>query len=357
MKLIMQRYIFFKTLKLSIFFLISIFLLFVVIDFSYHGSKLFVSSKGSFFSIFQYYLNNFFVNLKIFLPLTFMLSMIKTLSDMNVHNELIALKTSGVTSFQIFFPFLILAILFSSISYVNLEKFYPNALIFKDTFKEKHLKTHNKNKKASLPNVIYLDNSSRLIYQKYNSEKKELFDVFLIKSSSDVWHIKYLDTSIFPMKGKYVDKFIKEKNKFIKKESFDEHIFDDITFDMEEINQIFMPYETKSISALFKHKFYKKIPFNKEKAEISTQFYNKLFSPLIFLIIAISIFPSLLRFSRNISIFFIIFFSIFGFVLFYTLVDSATILSENSVLTPFICTSFPFAITFIIFFRKFLKIV
>jgi lipopolysaccharide export system permease protein len=285
-----------------------------------------------------------------------MLSMIKTLSDMNVHNELVALKTSGVTSFQIFSPFLILSIIFCIVSYVNLEKFYPNALTFKDTFKENHLKLHKKNEKTSLPNVIYLDDSSRLIYQKYNSEKKELFDVFLIKSSSDIWHIKYLNTNFFPIKGKYVDRFIKKDFKFIKENSFDEFTFDDIKFEIDDIKHIFQPHETKPISALFKHKFFKKIPFNKEKAEISTQFYNKLFSPLVFFIIAISIFPSLLRFSRNISIFFIIFFSIFGFVLFYTLVDSASILSENSVLTPLICTSFPFILSFVIFFRRFLKI-
>ncbi|NGX56623.1 MAG: hypothetical protein K1060chlam5_00866 [Candidatus Anoxychlamydiales bacterium] len=356
MKSIVNRYIFFKTLKLALFFLVSIFIIFVVIDFSYHGSKLFVTSNVSFNTIFQYYLNTFFVNLKIFLPLTYMLAMMKVLTDMNVHNELVALRTSGISTSKIFAPFLYLAIIFCVLSYINLEKIYPNALTFKDTFKEKYLKINKKNKKMNLPNVIYLDDSSRLVYQKYNKEKKELFDVFLIKSSNDIWHAKYLNIETFPLVGKYVDQFLKTDSTFIKQNSFEEYTFKDIKFDFEDIKQVFLAYETKSISDLFKDKFLKKIPFNKEKAEISTQFYNKLFSPLIFFIIAISIFPPLLMFSRNISIFFISFFSLFGFVIFFMIIDSSIILSENNVIPSIFCISFPYLLSFSIFFKKFIKI-
>ncbi len=354
LKKIWERHIFYEIIKLVLFFTAAIYAVFIAIDFSIHGTKMFAYANTTMKDIILYYINFLFVNLNLFLALTFLLAIIKVLADMNVHNELTALRMGGISAKLISRPFIIVAVIISIISFWNLEYKLPKALNNKDTFKEKNLKKTAYRKKIH-PNIIYLQDYSRLVYQKYDRINKELFDVYWVKSNKDLWHAKYLFLDSFPIKAKHVDHLIKENGFFKKIDSFDEHLFSDMKIDINDSASIFVPYDNRSISTLYKQKN-AKIASQKELAEISTHLNYKLAMPFVSILIILSIFPFLIKFSRNISIFFISCFSLFGFVIFYTLMDSALILSENAVMPAFICIWSPLIISLVFFGKRYLKI-
>ena len=118
---------------------------------------------------------------------------------------------------------------------------------------------------------------------------------------------------------------------------------------------MFEPLENRSITNLFKQNSSKNI-CQKEKNEILSYLNYKLAMPFVSLIIVLGIFPPLITFSKNISIFFISTFALFGFIIFHTLMDSALILAENAAKAPYIILWLPIIIISFIFGRRFQKI-
>lgn len=349
---IWERKIFFSLLRLTSFFLISIFVIVMVIDFSIHGAKLFSHSQTSFILITQYYFNLLIVQLNLFLSFTLLLAVIKILSEMNIHHELTALRMAGISSKLLSRPFFLVAAIFAVISYANHQYLYSSSINFKDKFKEKFLKKPTYAKKQ-LPNVIYLQDNTRLVYQKGNISKNELFDVYYIKSNRDIWHAKYLYINENKIFGKYVDHLTRKQDYFEKEKSYLSYNFQDIKLDKNAF--IFMPLENRSITTLCKQSMSKTICL-KEKNELLSNLNYKLAMPLIPILIIICVFPYLITFSKTISIFYICAFSIFGFVIFHTVMDSALIIAENSLLPPYFIIWSPVFITSIISGKKFSKI-
>lgn len=350
---IWERKIFFNILRLTGLFLASVFIVVIFIDLSIHGAKIFSHSKTSLQIILNYYLNLFFIQFNLFLALTFMLAIIKILSDMNIHHELTALRMAGISAKMISRPFIILAILFTCSSYLNYQYLYPNALNFKDNFKEKFLKKTTYKKKL-LPNVIYLEDSTKIVYQKYDLAKKTLFDVyFIIKSNSDIWHAKYLYLNENEAIGNYVDHLVRKDDFFEKESSYLTYEFKDIK--LNKNTNMLIPFENRTISSLYKQCMAPTI-CQKEKNELLSYLNFKLAMPLTPILIVMAIFPFLIAFSKNISIFFISAFAIFGFVIFHTSMESALILAENSAISPYIIMWLPVLLIFSIFGRKYLRI-
>ena len=347
-----EKYLFFETLKFLVFFLISIFAIYVIIDFSTFSTKFFTYSSISFIDILAYYINLFIKYTHLFLPLTLMLAIIKVLCDMNVHNELTALRVSGISTRMLSRPFFIIAIFLTIFTYLNFEFFSTDSL--NDHFKKSHLKKEGR-KKNQKANVIYLEDGTKLIYQSSNLKAKELFDVFWIKSSDDIWHIKYLQI-IEPMPiGYFVDHLQRNlDNKLEKATSYNEHQFDTMIFDENNVDML-IPYENRSITNLFEQLLLKKVTSPKENAEIVSQLNYKLSMPLLSIIIVLAIIPFCIKFSKNVSIFYICTFSIFAFVIFFMLVDAVIILGENQVFTPWLIIWLPFVLTSVFFMRRFLR--
>ncbi|OGN60091.1 MAG: hypothetical protein A3F40_02260 [Chlamydiae bacterium RIFCSPHIGHO2_12_FULL_27_8] len=270
---------------------------------------------------------------------------------MNIHHELTALRMAGISSRLLSRPVLILAILFSCISYINLQFFYPGALNFKNNFKDTYIK---KTKYKNLhPNVIYLNDNSKLVFQKFNRNKKKLFDVFFIKNNEDIYHAKYLDLNSSPPIGKFVDFLSRKDSYFEKINSFDEYEFTEINIQNGQYS-LFIPYLNRSISMLLSQ--YKNLSFSKkDKIEILSYLNYKLAMPLLSVLLIIFVFPSLLHFSKNISIFFICAISIFGYIIFHTVMDSALILAENSLFSPYVIIWSPIVLSFYLGIRKYIK--
>ncbi len=348
-----ERYLFLETLKFLIFFLLAIFSIYIIIDFSTFSTKFFSYSQISIFNILGYYLNLFIKYTHLFLPLTLMLAIIKVLCDMNVHNELTALRVSGISVYQLSRPFFIIAILLTIFTYLNFEYFSTDSLNSVDNFKKSYLKKEER-KKSQKANVIYLEDGTKIVYQNSSLKEKELFDVYWIESPDIIWHIKYLKINApYPI-GYYVDQLSRNSfNKFEKKISYDEHHFSTMVF--ENNNDMLVPYENRSITTLFKQLFFKKVSSPKENAEITSQLNFKLAMPLLSLIIVLAIIPICIKFSKNISIFYICTFALFGFVIFFMMMDAVLILGENQVFTPWIIIWLPFLASFTFFGRRFLR--
>ncbi|MBN2478813.1 MAG: LptF/LptG family permease [Parachlamydiales bacterium] len=348
---IWERKLFIDVLKYSLFFMLCFFLVFVFIDFSLHSAKLFSQSSVTFLDILKYYYNFLIIELNLFLALTFMLAIIKILADMNIHHELTALRMAGLSAKLISRPFLIFAVLISLFSFINYEFFLPKAIDFKENFKERFLKKTKYNKMH--PNVIYLEDNTRLVYQKYNKNEKELFDVFWIKDNSNIWHAKILNLQSTPIIGYFVDHFVKNSDTLEKEKSYNSYIFNDILVDQNRKN-MFCPCDQRAISTLIKQSSSKNI-CQKEKSELLSNVNYKLAMPFFPILIIISLFPFLITFSKNISIFFICAFSLFGFVIFYTLMDSALIVAESASKGSYLIIWMPLIISFLIFGKKYMK--
>ena len=346
------RWIFNDTVKFILFFLVCIYIVFFAIDFSIHGSKILTRSNASFIKLFIYYYNNFVIYLNLFLCLSLIFAIIKVIYSLNMNNELIALQMAGISRYKLSAPIFIIAILLTFTSYINYEYLTPAATHGIEEFKNQHLRTKKKNNK-NLVKTIFLDNSTKIIYQKYDKEKKMLFDLFWIKSESDIFHIKYLNPNSSPPIGQYVDHFIKDDMGRLQKiESFASIELSEINFD-KTASRSLQPYESRPITTLFAQYKYKRYSSSIEKAYTLSQLNYKLAMPLLPILIVLALIPPCTRFSRSNFIFLISFVSLILFIGFYTLMDGAVILSENRAGSPIWFIWTPILSCFIFFSYKF----
>lgn len=345
MKNLWERHIFIKLWKFIILFLIGIFLIFFIIDFSIHSNKLFSSKTLLFKEIFLYYYHNFIFDMNLFCCLSFMLGIIKVIYTMNIKNELLVLQTAGISLYKITRPLFVSAFLLFILSGINFQFLLPKSYMEIENFKNNY--TRRERKEKPNPNTILLNDGSKLIYLKL--EKNIMTDVFLIKSFDDIWHMKSLDLN--SNEAYYVDHFIRDE-KLKKIDSFKKYFFPQTS----SFQQIKNPIEYQSFLSLISKKIHNQYLSKKEKREVTSHIHHKIISSSIFFLIVIALFPYLVRFSKNNNFFMIITFSLFSFFAFYTIVGSCVILSENSLGKSFLILWGPVFLPSIFFIGKFLKI-
>lgn len=347
---IWQKLILKKSFKFIIFFLLSIYILYFIIDFSSHSTKVFSKNIKVIDSI-LYYFHSFVINLNLFLFFAFLLSIIKIIYKMNFKNEILSLQTSGVSFLKLSYPIFFVAFIISSISFLNLEFLTPKSSKYIEDFKNSYTRSEKRKKKKKHINSILLENGTKLVYQKYLPKENKLYDIFFIKSINDIFYIKYLDISKNPKKGFFVDHFIRKNNKLEKKESFKEY---DFSFDKIKSSS-FDLIENRSISTLFSQLFEKKFISLKEKSEIMSHLNYKLAIIFFPFLITLSIFPICLKFSKKNLFFIITSISSFFYIAFYSFIDSMLILAENRVASPFLLIWTPMILFFLFFSIKFFK--
>jgi lipopolysaccharide export system permease protein len=346
---IWERMLFFRALKFILFFLTAIYLVYVIIDLSAHSGRLF-SSSSSLSTVFLYYLHHFMARLDLFLPLSLLLATISLLTSMNLHHEIVSLRMSGISLGKLSFPLFILALLLSISTYLNYEFAAPASLRYIEGFKEKHL--HHHSKQTPSLKVALLKDGSKIVYQSFDAEKKELFDLFWIPSHSDLWHIKYLCLS--SMEGRFADHLVRKKSDllFEKKDSYEARYFPEISWPLDANEMLFTPKENRSLSSLLQQKTFLS---KADEAATYTHLYYKLIIPLTSPLIVLGLIPFCVRFSKNLQIFFLTALSLFAFFVFITLMDACTILGENQVLRAlFALFPMPFFLYFL-FGWRFLK--
>lgn len=330
--MIWKRHIFFKLLNTFFFFLACLFIIYIIVDLSAHGVRFF--SKASFGDIFLYYLNTFSANLELFLSLVFLLSTMRVLFHLTNHREIVALQMAGISKKRLLGPFFVFASIIALGCAINGQWFAPEAGDSSDDFK-----TAYKAKKKPHEKKLYtlsLDDETEIVYTRFDKEKKELIDVFWVRSPTDVWHMKTLQ--IDQLEGRFVDHLTRNNlRQFEKKESFPIRRFKELPWKDETILNRFIPYERRTLSTLFMQACSRPAD---ERIIFSHLFY-KLLVPLMPFIILIGISPVILRYTRSRPTFLIIAISIFVFLGFKSVLDGMLILGENQVLPSYVAIFSP----------------
>lgn len=327
---IWHRYLFRKLALTFAVILLCLFFIYTMIDLSIHGVRFLTRGKDTnAFELLLYYIQQFAMHLDLFLPLAFLLSFYKVLLTLNSHLELVALQMAGLSRKKLLLPFFFFALLLSFLGYANHEYLAGEASAEAAAFKT----AHSKSKKVHRPKrvqTLVLEDESELVFQQFDPQKKEFFDLFWIRSDKDIWHMKTLSFADYPPTGYFTDHLIREHHLFEKKKSFEEKIFPELLLDPTAAPTLFVPFERRSISALLLEA---STP-SKDHASLQTHLHRKLALPLLPLLALFTAAPFALSFSRHKRTFLIISLSLFAFLTYITLTDSLLILGENNVLHP-----------------------
>lgn len=330
---IWQRFLFQKLSQTILFFVSSLFILYILIDLSLHGLKFF--SKTTFLQIILYYFNSFFQFLDLFLSLSFLFAILKVLLDLNIHKELLALQMAGISKKKILLPCFICASCLSLSSLVNHEWIKPKMSEEVRSFKMKTKSKENK-KKPSLYSVP-LQNGDSLVFASFDEKKNLFFDLFWVISAKEFWHMKELD--IDSKKAKFATHFEKDPSqKLNKTESFTEKTFQNLRFEKDAFFSSLIPYENRPISKLFLSALKK----TKEKSSLFTYFFYQCMSSFFPFLLLFLLAPFLFKETRNLSHFVIASASICAFLALKTILDGMLILGENQVFAPYIAIFLPF---------------
>lgn len=325
--LIWQKHILKKISFTFLFFLLCLFGVYVLVDLSAHGVRFF--SKTGIKDLSIYYLLSFSVLFDLFLTLSFLLSTMRVLYDLNAHREVLALQMASISKKKLLTPFFVFAGVLSLICYANTQWIFPIAQDQVNSFKQAY---KSKKPKVEVPGIytVSLEDESEIVYQRYNPKNKELFDVFWIRSPADLWHMKSLN--IDSLEAKSVDHFIRKDRMLEKLESFEEKHFREIVWNRDAVLDRFVPFEYRPITTLILQAF----TDPSEKKVVFTHLYYKLLVPLMPFVVLFAVSPYSLRFSRNMPFFLYVAYAIFGFVALKIVLDGMLILGENLVVPAFL---------------------
>lgn len=352
-----QRYIFKNLIQGFVFFLLSFFLLYSLIDFSTHAQDFIVKGKISITKLAIYYCYQLIKRLPLLLPLALIIATIRSLTSLNVNRELVALQAAGISLKKILRPFFLLAFFCCLLGYANEEVFIPKSAAYFDSAKQAESKNPFRKIKRKQFALLHLADSSQLIYQRFDVEKNAFFDVFWIRSFNDIWHMKYLQVNPKAPIGEYVDHIVRNKEGFLEKtQSYEKCLLPSLKWETSQLSQKQSSIKHQKVSQLA-YLLWKgdKNSFHLQ-GELKTHFFHKLFMPLLSLLALLAIAPLCVGYQRNIPVFMIYAISIFGFVVFFTLTNALVILGENQVLPPFAIMLTPFLISFSLALRKFYRL-
>jgi lipopolysaccharide export system permease protein len=276
--------------------------------------------------------------------------MLRVLLDLNAHRELVALQTAGLSSQKLLSPFFILAALLAALSYANAEWVSPAARKNADDFYKAHSTNKTRNEKVF---SLVLQDGSELVYQRYDPEKKELFDVFWIRSFDEIWHMKMLLVEKHPIVGRFADQFVRGAGgKLEKGASTDFRQFPELQIETGAAWQRNVPFENRALSFLWRQA----IGTSSDKQKSAAHLHHKLAVALIPFFLIFMLAPFGFSFSRSRSNLIFIAGSLFAYIALTTLMDAMLILAENQA-TPAIPSIWaPLAIVFAISFYFYKKL-
>jgi lipopolysaccharide export system permease protein len=330
-----QRYLFWKLASTFLFFLISFFLIYAVVDLSMHSVRFFADGQAPFVAVARYYLSHFSAFLNLFFPLAFLLSSIRVLSDLSSHGEIVALQMAGLSAQRLLAPFTLFACALSLTAYVNAEWWAPDSLAVATTFREKHAPRHKRDAKAKVQ-TLPLTDRSELVFQAYDPVTETLHDVFWLRSSTEFWHMKTLTFS--PLTAHYADRFI--RGRLVEKaESFETLPVPQLLLLPEDISNRTVPFEQRSLSQLIDWA----TSARAEASPAAAHLHYKLAVPLLPLLLLAWVAPYCLRFHRFKQTFLIALLALGSLFTLFTLLDGMLILAESQVLPSYLAIWGPLA--------------
>lgn len=351
-----EKYLLREIIKVLLLFITSFYILYVVVDYSI-AAKTFSALQTPFTEIIAYYGYHFSKRIAILMPFALMLATIKTLTHLNVTNELLALLVGGIRSKNIMRPFIVVALACMTLIFLNSEFFLPKALDSLNIFEDVHQESSRLTPEQASLHTLYLMDGTTLLYQSYNSYNQFFFDVYWLKSSEDIVRIKYLYPFDEQPTGYFVDHCTRDEHgDIIKASSFAEEPFDDMRFDVRRFHTAVIPPENLAPSTLWKEAHH---PINialDKQPEILTWFYFKMMVPFICLLAVIGPASFCFKFDRTLHTFMIYVVGIFLMVSLFTILDATRVLGENNTYSPFAVIAIPLAGYFLFFGWKFFRI-
>lgn len=355
---IWERYFLKEILKSLIFFLMIFYGLYVLIDYSSHSSSLHYNhSHFRIYEIAVYYLCEFVKRMEVLIPFGLLLATIRTLTNLNSHNELVALMASGVKLKTLLRPFIFVGFAMVLLVFINTEFWMPYALQRINHIDQKHRHQKNKSTQTLAVKNLSLKDKTTIIFQNYDSIEKKLIDTFWIRNINDIYRIKYLYPYEEIPKGHFVDHLQRKPNgELIVAETFNSKEFSEMHFHKKDLFQGMTRPEDESLSDLWKKLPQRSSISSEKESEVVSVFYHKLIMPWLCLLAVIGPAPFCVRYSRSIPLFFIYALSIFGLVAVYLVLDSTLILGRRQILEPWIAVLLPFFICISLPVYKYVKI-
>ena len=349
---IWERYLLIRLYSTIMFILACLFGIYLIVDLSIHSVRFFADGKAGTIAVILYYIHCFSMHLDLFFSLAFLLSALKVLFDLTHHSELIALQMAGLSNRRLTRPLFIIASTLSLFSYANSQWLAPNALESIDSFRMEHAKRKKQIQREHVHAVTF-DDGSEIVYQRFDPHRKILFDAYWIKSSDELWHMKFLELNQTPLMGRFVDQLTRnEKGQIAIANSFESRPLPDLPLEASQALQKFVSFENRPLLTLFIQAFSKSGDIEMIRAHL----HYKLSLPLLPILIALALPPILLRFSREKATFLIAACSLFALVALLTILDGMLILAENRVIAPSLAIWMPWLICFIISIRQFLRV-
>lgn len=338
---IWERYLLKEMIKIFGLFLFGFFFLYAAIDYSMHMQDFLKDKKLQILDLCIYYGFQFIKRAPLLLPLALLISTIKVLTSLNTSRELVALQTAGLSFKKLMRPFLFTGVLCALFNILSFELLLPKALTHLDQFYDKYIK-HTKGTKSYPLHIFTLKNNTKVVYQSYDKDSDLFFDVIWLQSANEIWRMRYLSGNPLQPEGRYVDHLVRAPDgSFEKKDSFEHRIFKEMSWDRNQPRKGFIPLENRSLQELCKLGFASQSS-SYLKMEAKAQLYYKCTMPLLSLLVIVASAPFCVRYSRRFPLFFLYTVSLFGYITFFTLMDSAVILGENRAFSPFAAIFIPF---------------
>lgn len=355
---IWERYFLKEFLKTLFLFLFCFFGLYMLIDYSSNASSFHHHITFQWRDTAAYYLSDFSKRLDVLLPFALLIATIRTLCNLNIHNEIVALQSGGISVKRLMQPFVLVGVLCTALAYVNTEFVLPTALkelkhIHDSRSREKHKQQYD-----NAVQHLALEDNTTLLFQNYDSALDRFFDAYWVRSFDDIYRIKFLhpNTQGGVPEGHFVEHLQRnESGEMLKIASAEKMALPDMHFNKETLFETITAPSEKSLSELWYKLPQEQRVLSEKEAQALSAFYHKAALPWLCLLAIIAPAPFCLRCTRQLPVFFIYACSIFGLVAVYLIMDAALVLGERHVLAPSIAVGAPFGLFSMLFTWRFFK--
>lgn len=334
---IWERYFLSETIKSFLLFIVGFYGVFTVVDFACNAARFHAHQvKFSVGKILSYYAFQFVDISEVLVPFALMLATIKTLCQLNMRNELVAMLASGVNLKKLLRPFLLLGVFFTLMMYLNTELLIPKATQSMVQIDNSRSGLRSRaDAKAPVRHII-LEDKTTLLFQSYDVSQQMFFDAYWIKSINEVYRMKYLSPYTQVPTGQYVDYLVRNRSGDLVEQAYHSvKAFPELKFNKKTLFETITPPEEQSFTGLWSQLVFDGSVQSEKQAESLTVFYRKLALPWLCLLAVIAPIPFCVRFSRNQQTFMIYAASIFGLVALFLVMDAGLVLGKRQVVAPF----------------------
>lgn len=353
-----EIYFFIRMVKTGLLFLCVFYGLYVLIDYSSHLSGAnYTHSKLKPLELLLHYAAEFSIKADLLIPFAILIATIHTLTQLNLHSELIALLASGLSIHRLMRPFLIVAVGAVALLYVNNQWIIPSLAKESQRLDQKYKVRKAKESGLVIAHNLLLEDKSHLIYRNFDSNTKTFSDVYWVRNIDEFYRVQELDPFKETPLGYFVDHFARNDAGVITLiSSSNEMPLEHLSFDPSLLKSFLLEAKDLALSDLLSNVPTEEVAMENEKAARAlTALYRKLLLPWLALIAMIAPAPFCLAHSRSLPVFMIYAGCFFGLTALYLFFDAATVLGERQVTTPFRALFLPMAFFISIFMYRFVR--